>query len=144
MSSTKPSWLGSPTPFDQVPVVVKAASVVVTPASGQVTTTLFTTPTTYSAGTYLVGMTIEGGGTFISTDWAFFRVSASTGSVSVYPEISLAFTNPVTGTGGTFLGTLTGILVLPVASPIVYDVTTSLATASKSFYGEGMWLQRIA
>ena len=142
--ATRPNWLGSPTPFNQVPIVVNAASVTVTPASGQVTTTLFTTPTTYSAGTYLVGMTIEGGGTFISTDWAFFRVSASTGSVSVYPEASLAFTNPVTGTGGTFLGTLTGILVLPVASPIVYNVTTSLATASKSFYGEGMWLQRIA
>lgn len=138
------SWLGSPTSVNTVPIVVNLPAITATPASGLSTTNLFTTTTTYPAGTYLVGMSVEGSGTFVSSDWVFFRIFPTTGGGSVYPDYNLALVNQVLGTTGNVLGTMCGLLTLSVPSTIVYSITSSIATASKSFYGEGMWLQKVA
>lgn len=143
-----PNWLGTaPTSNTQivngvavniVPVVANAGEISQSGVGG----TFFTTGT-LAAGTYLAGMTVGTSGAFISSDYVLLRITNVTGSSSTFPDKSMALVNNIAGSTGSILTTLTGMIVMPVASAIAYSVSASTAT-SRTYTAEGMWYQKIA
>jgi hypothetical protein len=145
------SWLGSQaltltsntaiinnTTVNPVPVVANAGEVALSGVGG----TFFTTGT-LAAGTYLAGMTVGTGGTFVSTDYVLLRIVYATGSSNTFPDQSMALVNNIAGSTGTILTNMVGMLILTVPSAIVYSVSASTAT-SRTYTAEGMWYQKIA
>lgn len=143
-----PNWLGTaPTSNTQVvngvtvnivPVVANAGEISQSGVGG----TFFTTGT-LAAGTYLAGMTVGTSGAFISSDYVLLRITNVTGSSSTFPDQSMALVNNIAGSTGSILTTMTGMIVMPVASAIAYSVAATTAT-SRTYTAEGMWYQKIA
>lgn len=132
------SWLGSPTSVNQVPIVANAGEVALSGVGG----TFFTTGT-LPAGTYLAGMTVGTGGTFVSTDYVLLRIVYATGTSNTFPDQSMALVNNIAGSTGTILTNMVGMVILTVPSALVYSVSASTAT-SRTYTAEGMWYQKIA
>jgi hypothetical protein len=132
------SWLGSPTSVNQVPVVANAGELTQSGAGG----TFFTTGT-LAAGTYLAGMTVGTSGTFIAADYVLLRIAQTSGASITFPDQSMALVNNIAGSTGTILTTMTGMLVLSVASTIYYQVAATTST-SHTYTAEGLWWQKIA
>jgi hypothetical protein len=121
-----------------VPVVANAGELSQSGVGG----TFYTTGT-LAAGTYLVGMQVGTSGSFISTDYVQLRIANVTGSSSTFPDQSMALVNNIAGSTGSILTTMTGMVVMPVASAIAYSVAATTAT-SRTYTAEGLWYQKIA
>ena len=132
------SWLGSPTSVNQVPIVANAGEVALSGVGG----TFFTTGT-LPAGTYLAGMTVGTGGSFIAADYVLLRIVQNSGASITFPDQSMALVNNIAGSTGTILTNMVGMLVLTVPSTISYSVAATTAT-SRTYTAEGMWYQKIA
>ena len=132
------SWLGSPTSVNQVPIVANAGEVALSGVGG----TFFTTGT-LPAGTYLAGMTVGPGGSFIAADYVLLRIVQNSGASITFPDQSMALVNNIAGSTGTILTNMVGMLVLTVPSTISYSVAATTAT-SRTYTAEGMWYQKIA
>tara|TARA_R110000868_G_scaffold369347_1_gene632725 strand:+ start:22 stop:447 length:426 start_codon:yes stop_codon:yes gene_type:complete len=137
VANTYPYWLGQ-VPSANNPVVAFAGEVSLT---GGATGALFTTTTVFPAGTYLVGMATTVSGTFISTDNLFFRIIDTAFGATTNPEFSPVLINL---SGGLSYGTMSGLLIFPVASTIQFRCNGSFTNAGTvTIRAEGGYIQKI-
>jgi hypothetical protein len=148
------SWLGAPTTtltlatntatinnttVNVVPIVEFLNEITLTSAGGN----FYTSTTVYPGGTYLVGMNVECGGTFVATDFCQFIIGTTGFTDTAAPELMLPLVNvpalPVSR------GTMCGIMKFPSPQTITWRVSASFTNPlTVSIKAEGGWIQRIA
>ena len=126
-------------PINPVPIVEFLGEITLTSAGGN----FYTSTTVYPGGTYLVGMNVECGGTFVASDFCQFIIGTTGFTDTAAPELMLPLVNvpalPVSR------GTMCGIMKFPSPQPITWRVSASFTNPlTVRIKAEGGWIQRIA
>jgi hypothetical protein len=142
MSLAPPSWLGQAPPFTLV--TPTTGSSVAT--SGNGTTNIYTS-VSLPAGTYLVGgnFIVLALTTFTTSDSIYFRITDTGGGLTLYPQTLLTGYSQQGSASATLAATVTGILILNVATTISWQVVCSFTLATgKTAYLSNPFYQRVA
>jgi hypothetical protein len=142
MSRDLPSWLGQEPPFTLV--TPTTGSSVAT--SGNGTTNIFTS-VSLPAGTYLVGgsFLVLALTTFTNTDTIYFRITDTGGGLTLYPQTLLTGYSQQGSASATIAASVSGILVLNVATTISWQVVCAFTLATgKTSYLSNPFYQRVA
>jgi len=117
--SLLPNWLGAAPPF---PLVTPTTGSSVATAGNGVTSIY--TSVSLPAGTYLVGgnFIVLALTTFTNTDSIYFRITDTGGGLTLYPQTLLTGYSQQGSATAAMAATVTGILVLNVATTISWQV----------------------
>jgi hypothetical protein len=140
--SLLPNWLGAAPPF---PLVTPTTGSSVATAGNGVTS-IFTS-VSLPAGTYLVGgnFIVLALTTFTNTDSIYFRITDTGGGLTLYPQTLLTGYSQQGSATAAMAASVTGILVLNVATTISWQVNCAFTLATgKTAYLSNPFYQRIA
>lgn len=143
MSRALPNWLGEEPPFALVTPTTGSS----TASAGNGTTNIFTTSESLPAGTYLVGgnFLITAVTTFTNTDSIYFEITDTGGALNLYPQTLLTGYSQQGSATAAIVASVTGILVLNVATTISWAVTCAFTLATgKTAYVNNPFYQRVA
>ena len=141
MSLVYPNWLGASPPFSLV--TPTTGSSVAT--SGNGTTNIYTS-VTLPAGTYLVGgnFIVLALTTFTNTDTIYFRITDTGGGLTLFPQTLLSGYCQQGSASAAMAATVTGILILNVATTISWQVVCSFTLSTgKTAYLSNPFYQRV-
>lgn len=142
MSVARPNWLGEEPPF----ALVTPTTGLSTATAGNGTTNIYTS-ISLPAGTYLVGgnFLVLAVTTFINTDSIYFRITDTGGGLNLYPQTLLTGYCQQGSASASMAASVTGILVLNVATTISWQVVCAYTTPTgKTAYLSNPFYQRIA